>query len=273
MNKYLRFSVPSNKRGGIIGFILIIILVVIIALNYSKIDGFVGKVIYQNDVANVTRVVDGDTVELQDGVKVRMLGINTPEKKEVYHDEAMNYLKERVEGRQVVLRKGTQDKDLYGRELRFIFLNDENINIELIKGGFANAYFPSKDKMYYDEFEAAWQQCVVNNINLCERSIDVCAACIKLDELDDKNEIAKFSNGCSSDCDLNGWTIKDEGRKKFAFKDFKVNAGTSFSVKVGDGEDSQQVLYWKGQDYVWTESGDTLYLRDSKNKLVLYNNY
>lgn len=262
-----------NKKAGIITFLLFLILVIIIILNYSKIDGFIGNVIYENEIGNVTRVIDGDTVELENGDDVRLLGINTPEKKEEYYNEAKEYLKDRVEGKQVILRKGFEDKDRYNRKLRFIYLNDKNVNIELVENGFANPYFPDESMIYRKDFRDAWEICVENNINLCRLSNDVCSSCVKLSYLDKNNEEVEFVNNCNIECNLNQWTIKDEGRKKFIFKDYRLKPFSKVIVKVGEGQDSEKILYWRGEDYVWTETGDALYLRDDENKLVLYHEY
>lgn len=104
--------------------------------------------------AMVTRVVDGDTVEVvlddQDGkIKVRMLGINTPESVDprrsvqCFGKEASQALKRVAEGRRVALIEDPQadDRDKYGRLLRTIVLEDGmDVNATLVKQGFAHAY-------------------------------------------------------------------------------------------------------------------------------------
>jgi hypothetical protein len=95
-----------------------------------------------------------------------------------------------------------------------------------------------------------------------------------LKELDVKMQTAVFENICSFSCSLDGWTIKDEGRKKFIFPNFKLNAGNMVNVTVAEnGTNDNSNLYWIRKDYVWTESGDTLFLRDKEGKLVAWKNY
>ncbi|MEK6881347.1 MAG: lamin tail domain-containing protein, partial [Nanoarchaeota archaeon] len=202
-----------------------------------------------------------------------LLGINTPERGEKYYFEAKEYLKMRIEGREAVLRKSVEDKDKYGRKLRFVFLEEENINLEMVEKGFANPYFPDEDKMYIKEFREAWRRCVENNVNLCEKSTAACSVCIKIQELDYIDEEIEILNSCSLECNLDQWTIKDEGRKKFVFEDFKLKPLSRIIVKTGAGENSEEILFWGGEEYVWTDSGDSLYLRDSKNKLINYYEY
>lgn len=77
----------------------------------------------------VTRVIDGDTIELSDKRVVRFLGINTPEntsEKEVYGDIATNFVKELIEGKYVYLEKDNSDTDKYGRYIRNIWLEIPN---------------------------------------------------------------------------------------------------------------------------------------------------
>ncbi len=94
----------------------------------------------------VTRVIDGDTIEIENGAHVRYLGIDTPET--VHPDEpiqpfgmeATNRNKEIVEGKMVYLQKGTRDVDEYGRLLRYVYTEDGTfVNAELVAEGLAKA--------------------------------------------------------------------------------------------------------------------------------------
>ena len=44
-------------------------------------------------------------------------------------------------------------------------------------------------------------------------------------------------------------------------------------IKFGEGNNSPDVLFWEEDDYIWTEAGDTLFLRDNEGKLVLWRSY
>lgn len=110
----------------------------------------------------VTEVIDGDTFRLQNGEKVRLLGIDTPEK---YDSEKLNrdsetsgrdkktiiklgtiaadYAKKLAEGKKVYLEKepGGDDRDRYGRLLRYVYFEDGTfVNAKIIKDGYANVY-------------------------------------------------------------------------------------------------------------------------------------
>lgn len=90
----------------------------------------------------VTRVIDGDTYVLENGDKVRMIGINAPEMKTEFGDDAKVHLKELIEGKTVELKsdKGNGDKDKYGRLLRYTILEGEDISLRMVCDGFAIVY-------------------------------------------------------------------------------------------------------------------------------------
>jgi micrococcal nuclease len=91
----------------------------------------------------VGRVIDGDTVELENGERVRYLGINTPETVhpdkpvECYGLEASERNKDLVEGKRVRLLRDGPDRDSYGRLLRYVFVGNTFVNGALVGGGYA----------------------------------------------------------------------------------------------------------------------------------------
>jgi len=98
--------------------------------------------------AVVVRVIDGDTIELADGRRVRYLGIDTPELGEDYGTEASARNKELVENKVVELQRGKRDKDEYGRLLRYVYVDGVFVNAELVAGGYARAYIFDPDERY-----------------------------------------------------------------------------------------------------------------------------
>ncbi|WP_461611999.1 thermonuclease family protein [Cytobacillus kochii] len=115
----------------------------------------------------VSRTVDGDTIELDDGRKIRLIGVNTPEsttKTEEYGKEASNYTATELEGKKIWMQKDVSDKDRYQRYLRIIWLsiptddmNEEEIrnkmfNAQLVLNGYAEPSTYPPDVKYSDYF-------------------------------------------------------------------------------------------------------------------------
>lgn len=101
----------------------------------------------------VVRVIDGDTVELEDGRKVRYIGINAPEtNKDCFALEATLKNKELVEGKRVRMEKDRSETDRYGRLLRYVYVDDLFINDELVKGGYAYAKAYRPDTKLQEKF-------------------------------------------------------------------------------------------------------------------------
>lgn len=121
----------------------------------------------ETEIARVARVIDGDTIELSDGRRVRYIGIDTPELGDgrtavaCFAKEATEENKRQVEGKTVRLEKDISELDRYGRILRYVFIGDGTdqvvhpevfINDHLVRQGFARvATFPP-DVRYQEQF-------------------------------------------------------------------------------------------------------------------------
>ena len=107
------------------------------------------RVTHYDQTATVRYVYDGDTLRLQDGRKIRLIGINTPElardnkPAEAFAIDARNALKTLLNNDDTVhLRFGQETKDHYGRVLAHVFLSDGlNVQAELLKQGYARTIF------------------------------------------------------------------------------------------------------------------------------------
>lgn len=96
-------------------------------------------------LVRVERVVDGDTVVLTDGRRVRLLGIDAPEAdpQECYAEESTRVVRDLVAGRDVEVRPDpTQDAtDRYGRTLAALVLPDgANVSVLAAEAGAARSY-------------------------------------------------------------------------------------------------------------------------------------
>lgn len=120
----------------------------------------------------VTKVIDGDTIELAGGKRVRYIGIDTPEtvdpKRPVgcFGKEASAKNKRLVLGKTVRLEKDVSETDKYGRLLRYVYVGDVMINDYLVRQGFAHAVTYPPDVKLQELFRNAEQEAQDNNRGL-----------------------------------------------------------------------------------------------------------
>lgn len=132
------------------GFVLLLVVVGLVgaALKLQQ-----GQALY-----TVASVVDGDTIMLDNGERVRYIGIDTPETVhpskpvECYGPEASARNKELVAGKRVRLETDTTDRDQYGRLLRYVYVGQTFVNAVLVREGYAYSYYYPPDVKRYQEF-------------------------------------------------------------------------------------------------------------------------
>ena len=90
-----------------------------------------------------------------------MLGIDADERGYDCYKEAKERLEELILNKEVRLEKDRRDKDRYDRYLRYIFIEEENINLKLVEEGLAIARF-YEDKKYKKEILDAEKKARVN---------------------------------------------------------------------------------------------------------------
>lgn len=123
--------------------------------------------------AVVSRVIDGDTIELSDGRTVRYIGIDTPEikhpqkGKECFGSEASLKNEQLVLGKTVYLHKDISETDRYGRLLRYVWLDDtQMVNQVLVEEGFAYASSYPPDIAFQEQLIDAQAQAQANGVGL-----------------------------------------------------------------------------------------------------------
>jgi endonuclease YncB( thermonuclease family) len=94
------------------------------------------KKVEQNKV--VTKIIDGDTI-IVEGETIRLLGIDADEKGQKCYDAAKKKVSELLLNKVVDLEYFNEDTDVYGRKLRYVILDGENINLWLVKNGYVIA--------------------------------------------------------------------------------------------------------------------------------------
>lgn len=115
----------------------------------------------------VAKVIDGDTIKLENGDTIRYIGINAPEMPaKCFAQEATNYNNQLVVGKTVTLEKDVSETDKYGRLLRYVYVNGEMINEKLIRDGYAQISTYPPDVKYVELFKAAQADARLNQRGL-----------------------------------------------------------------------------------------------------------
>ena len=169
-----------------IAYLLVIVSLLIIINIYNKSDNK-DNIIIQNNTSDykVARVVDGDTIKIQklennnpvgEIDTIRMIGVDTPEtvdpRKTVqcFGKEASNWSKTKLTNKIIKLEKDeTQgDRDKYNRLLRYVILDGNNYNKELILNGYGHEYTYNRSGpyKYQKDFKEAEKYARDNKIGL-----------------------------------------------------------------------------------------------------------
>jgi len=112
----------------------------------------------------VSQAIDGDTIELVDGTRVRYIGMNSPELNtgrgtpECLATAAKKANASMVEGKTVVLEHDVDKQDHYGRDLAYVWLDGEMVNEQLVADGYASIDVVAPNIKYAERLQAAEQQ-------------------------------------------------------------------------------------------------------------------
>ncbi|HYH52647.1 MAG TPA: thermonuclease family protein [Solirubrobacterales bacterium] len=144
-------------RSGGRGSVLLLLLAAVVLLRpWESWDELRGDEGPRSAAAQVTRVVDGDTVEVRlDGETedVRYIGVDTPETVkpgepvQCFGPQASSFNHRLVEGRRVRLVFGVERRDTYGRLLAYVYLGERFVSAELVRRGLARTLtIPPNDR-------------------------------------------------------------------------------------------------------------------------------
>jgi endonuclease YncB( thermonuclease family) len=115
-------------------------------------------------------VVDGDTIAMSDGSRVRLIGIDTPEQGECGADEASALLAGLITGQTITLVPGARDDvDRYGRLLRYVEANGVDAGLMMIESGRAIARYDGRDGYGVHPRQDAYVEAddLTPSINIC----------------------------------------------------------------------------------------------------------
>lgn len=115
----------------------------------------------ENELTNgeymVTRVLDGDTIDLENGTRIRYEGIDAPEKIESYGLDALSDNQKLVDGKKVWIEVADERTDAFGRTLAYVWSDNVFVNERLVEDGYArvNIQFPTRPPKYLKQLQEA----------------------------------------------------------------------------------------------------------------------
>jgi micrococcal nuclease len=236
----------------------------------------------------VRDVSDGDSfvVERADGneARVRLLGINAPERDECLADDASAALADLFDRGAVVLERDISDRDSFGRLLRYAYAGETFVNQELVARGLALAGRFPPDVAHQPELDAAEglaqdARVGVWDPNACGPADSTDVVIVRTegdppgpDNVELNGEYVVLANTGDDPVDLTGWTLRDSSsQNRFVFPiGFTIAPDAEVTIRTGPGPDTDDTLQWRLDHPVWDNAGDTAFLVDSNGNVVSF---
>lgn len=223
----------------------------------------------------VTRIIDGDTIEVQIGgitYTVRYTGIDTPESGDWLAEDAKKLNEGLVYGKAIRLEKDISDKDKFDRLLRYVYVDTMFVNAELVKAGMARAapYPPDvKNEALFKKLET---EAANSAIGLWAMPRIVRVFFDGLVPKVESDEYVEISNFSGKPVNMTGWKLKDKESHSFTFPNYVLDAGKTIRVYTNENHPE-----WGGFSFksaaIWNNGGDTAILYNSEGKEVSRKSY
>jgi len=227
----------------------------------------------------VSRVIDGDTVQLDDGRKLRYAGISAPEEGEPYYHEATQANNLLVGNKEVDLEFGRNKADKHGRLLAYVYVGRTFAQGEIVKQGWALAMRAQPLPRYRALLLKNQEEAKDNGRGIWAKGkhrgeltvIEVHARESKRQS--SSGEYVVFKNTGSKPLDLTGWSISDEANQSYLVPRFTLGSGKSMTLHTGSGKNTDHALYWGRRKTVWNKDGDTAIVKDDTKHYVVSHTY
>jgi micrococcal nuclease len=223
----------------------------------------------------IANVIDGDTLDLADGQRIRYLGVNTPEREQAGYNEAKSLNQRLVKGKTVQVEFDVEKTDQYGRTLAYIWADGVLVNRELLQQGYATTLFMPPNERYKAEFQQAEQAARQAKLGIWQGSsvplkiTKIQANAPGEDNVNPNGEWIEITNQGKKAVAMRGYLLKDSANNMYTFGNFTLAAGATVRIHSGQGQDNATTLFWGLVDNsVWNNVSDTAFLRDTQGGLV-----
>ncbi|MGH7961137.1 MAG: thermonuclease family protein [Candidatus Binatia bacterium] len=231
-----------------------------------------------SSAATVSAVLDGDTIVLTDGTRVRYLGINTPERGQPFYEEAKRYNERLVFGKEVRLETGKQERDGYGRVLAYVYAGNVMVNARVIAEGWAHVFvtepFDRQTEWLQLQKDARAQQKGMWRSGGVPGPLKITTVKADAPGDDRRNPNGEYIRVCNvhdKPVELQGFTIRDAGRHRYVFPGGTLQPGYTVFLHSGRGRERASrgalTFYW-GAGPVWNNDKDMASLFHPDGRLI-----
>ena len=223
-------------------------------------------------------VIDGDTIMLTDGTRVRYLGVNTPEHSQPFYEEAKRYNEKLVLHKEVRLAENKPERDAFGRVLAYVYAGDALVNARLIAEGLGHLFVLGPFEHYEEwlrlqkdaqrQHKGMWHLGGVSGPLLITT---VHADAAGDDRHNPNGEYVRVCNVSDSSVELEGFRIQDAADHRYVFPEGILDPGYTALLLSGKGQDVTrrgQLLFHWGNGPIWNNDGDTASLFDPSGKPI-----
>jgi endonuclease YncB( thermonuclease family) len=236
----------------------------------------------ERQTAELVEVIDGDTIEVRiDGqvVRVRYIGVDTPEREEPYYAEASTANRILVGKGVLTLIRDVSETDRYDRLLRYVF-NEQGyfVNYQLISEGYAHLVTFPPDVACTDTFLVAQEDARNRQAGIWAlphfQEQDSPAVIIEEIHYDgegqpvETDEYAQIKNISPGPVQLGGWTLSAGHNQDFSFPTFELSAGQTCRIYTNEFHPESCGFSFGREESLWSNSGDCGHLYDPGGNLV-----
>ena len=228
----------------------------------------------------VIQVVDGDTIVLENGERVRYIGVDTPEIGTPFSEAAARANNRLVGGKIVRIEPGRPARDRYQRLRAYVWVGDLLVNAEMIRQGYSitsGPVSPRHRKSFLDSQEEAFREgrgiWFERAMNPALKIAQIHADAKGDDRKNLNDEYIVFKNTGFAPLDLTGWNLADAANHTYLFPNFILQPHRTVTIHTGIGKNTEDRLYWGSRKPVWNNDGDTIILKDADGNVVLVHTY
>lgn len=239
-----------------------------------------GRQAVVSGMRQVERVIDGDTMVLNGGTRVRLSYVNAPESKEELGPESTQFTRQLVQ-RKLVRVEGNK-RDSYGRLVADVVVDGRSLARAIIEAGMGHLFvIPpfERDKvrpLLKAQTEAREARRGIWDSARYQGDFHITSFHANAPGNDNFNlngEYLRITNIAVRARSMKGYRLFNSKGEYYEFPDVVVPAGHTIMIFSGHGQDQldpirQIKLYWKRKNGAWSNRGDTATLRDPEQKDV-----